>query len=52
MVDAFLISTRSKLMLRLKGVLRFIASSREADIVNNKKMVKYIKLLLVGSFLL
>ncbi len=32
--------------------LKLIANSLDADIVSNKNIVKYIKLLFVGSFLL
>ena len=45
-------STKSSYMLRLNGAFKFIASSLDAEIVRSKKMVKYIRLLLVGSFLL
>jgi len=34
----------------VKGVFKFIANSREADIVSIKKIVRYIKLDFVGSF--
>lgn len=44
--------TRSSCILRLNDEFRFIASSLDAEMVSNKKIVKYIKLLLVGSFLL
>jgi hypothetical protein len=38
--------------LYVNGVFKFIASSLEADIVSNKKIERYIKFDLVGSFLL
>ena len=45
-------STKSSCMLKLKGEFKFMASSLDADIFNKRNMVRYIKLLLVGSFLL
>ena len=45
-------SIRSKAIERLNGVFRFIANSLEAEIVSSRKMVKYMRLDLVGSFLL
>jgi hypothetical protein len=39
-------------MLRLKGEFKFMANSLDAEMVSNKKIVRYIRLLLVGSFLL
>ena len=51
-VDHPFASIISSLILYVNGVFKFIASSREADIVRRRNIDKYIRLDFVGSFLL